>query len=301
MNVLNWKTSTAMGLLTAASLLAWQSGVAQEADVNVVAEQTGEQGAAEEGNVDVLIERRAPEGQTVYEPAPATTIRRRPAAANPSDRYGDSDRSTGVSRGYSGAYGGGYSGYGGDYGGRYNGYGPRGAQPQRLQGIREAAAALSTAEDDKTRNEAREKLDSLLNEYFEADMARREQELKAVEERVKKLHAQLERRREKKSDIIELQMKVLLNEADGMGFFSGDVPAINWLPKQGAGSVGWETRVEPSFDFSAPPQLLHAPPQATSDDELLVQPPRPGQPIRVPLPAGETLPPVPAPQPQPRR
>ncbi|HEY3394344.1 MAG TPA: hypothetical protein VGK58_16645, partial [Lacipirellulaceae bacterium] len=132
------------------------------------------------------------------------------------------------------AYGGGYGAegpraYGAGLGG---GYGPREKGPKTvlkfqmaggdLRAIREAAAALSEAEDDDARDEAQEKLGELLDEYFEADMNRREEELAAVEKRVKQLRALLERRREKKEDIINLQIDVLRNEADGLGFFSGD-------------------------------------------------------------------------------
>ncbi|HJQ80573.1 MAG TPA: hypothetical protein VJ828_11485 [Lacipirellulaceae bacterium] len=138
--------------------------------------------------------------------------------------------------GYGGREGGGRYGnpYGGmdAYGGRRGSYGRMEKGPKTvlkfqmagddLRAIREAAAALSEAEDDDARDEAQEKLSELLDEYFEADMNRREEELAAVEKRVKQLRELLERRREKKEDIINLQIDVLRNEADGLGFFSGD-------------------------------------------------------------------------------
>jgi hypothetical protein len=98
----------------------------------------------------------------------------------------------------------------------------RGGDP--MQTIREAAAALSAAEDDDARENAERELNELLNEYFEEDMKRREQELADVEARVTKLRELLERRREKRDDIIRLQIEVLRNEADGLGFFSGEGP-----------------------------------------------------------------------------
>jgi hypothetical protein len=125
-----------------------------------------------------------------------------------------------------GGYGGGYGDMGGGSYGRME-KGPKTVLKLQMAGddlraIREAAAALSEAEDDDDRDEAQEKLSELLDEYFEADMNRREEELAAVEKRVKQLRALLERRREKKEDIINLQIDVLRNEADGLGFFSGD-------------------------------------------------------------------------------
>jgi hypothetical protein len=98
----------------------------------------------------------------------------------------------------------------------------KGGQPDKMRAIREAANALDEAEGADARDAAKDKLAGLLDEYFEADMERREQELAQVEERVKKLRSTLERRREKKRDIIDLQMEVLLNEVDGLGFFGGE-------------------------------------------------------------------------------
>jgi hypothetical protein len=94
-----------------------------------------------------------------------------------------------------------------------------GGPPDKMHAIREAAKALNEAEGDDARTDAKAKLTELLDEYFEADMERREQELAEVEERVKKLRSTLERRREKKRDILDLYVQVSLNEADGLGLF----------------------------------------------------------------------------------
>ena len=61
-------------------------------------------------------------------------------------------------------------------------------------------------------------------------MDRREEELARVEERVKKLRALLTKRASKKQEIIDLQIKVLENEADGLGFFNNAQPP---------GAMGW--------------------------------------------------------------
>jgi hypothetical protein len=96
------------------------------------------------------------------------------------------------------------------------------APNDKVHEIRDAARALNEAEGDEAKGDAKAKLTELLDKYFEADLERREQELAEVEERVNKLRSTLERRREKKRDILDLQMEVLLNEADGLGFFGGD-------------------------------------------------------------------------------
>lgn len=86
--------------------------------------------------------------------------------------------------------------------------------------IRRAVEALRDAEDDDAKAAATVALIKLLNETFDQDMRRREQELAQVEERVKNLRSQLDLRREKRQEIIDLQIKVLENEAAGLGFFS---------------------------------------------------------------------------------
>jgi hypothetical protein len=132
--------------------------------------------------------------------------------------------------GYGGGRGGMFSAKGGKFTVTMGGMGMGGA-PESLHAIREAAAALSEAEDDEAKDEAQGRLAKLLDEYFEEDMKRRENELADVEKRVRQLRELLERRREKKEDIIELQVEVLRNEADGLGFFSAEGPqgAINIL------------------------------------------------------------------------
>ena len=59
---------------------------------------------------------------------------------------------------------------------------------------------------------------------FDKDMTSRETDLSQLEERLTKLRNQLKRRKEAKSEIIQLQIKLMVNEADGLGF-SG-TPAI---------------------------------------------------------------------------
>ena len=48
----------------------------------------------------------------------------------------------------------------------------------------------------------------------------RRQELADIEARLAKLRTQLDRRREKKDDIVDLQYQVAINEAEGLGFTS---------------------------------------------------------------------------------
>jgi len=96
----------------------------------------------------------------------------------------------------------------------------KGGNRQAADALRQAAAALRDAKDDAAKTAAQGQLTELLDKVFEEDMQRREQELAQVEQRTKDLRALMGRRREKKNEIVELQIKVLLNEADGLGFFN---------------------------------------------------------------------------------
>src|SRR5262245_57842773 len=88
--------------------------------------------------------------------------------------------------------------------------------------IRVAAEAVRDAKGDEAKAAAQKDLSELLGKYFEEDMKRRQQELTQIEERVTKLRELLERRRGKKQEILELQMRVALNEADGLGFYDNE-------------------------------------------------------------------------------
>jgi len=61
-------------------------------------------------------------------------------------------------------------------------------------------------------------LETAVATEFDADMKQREAELTKLEERVAKLRAQLDRRKKSKTEITQLQTKVLVNEIDGLGF-----------------------------------------------------------------------------------
>lgn len=95
---------------------------------------------------------------------------------------------------------------------------PQGNQPP----LQHLAAAVRGAKDDAARAAATEQMQKTLNDTFDADMKRREQEFTKLEERLKALRQQMIRRQEKKAEIIELQSRVLLNEADGLGFYSNE-------------------------------------------------------------------------------
>jgi len=84
--------------------------------------------------------------------------------------------------------------------------------------------------DDAKKAELTKQLEAAVAKQFERDMEGRETELTKLDERLNKLRAQLDRRRKAKTDIIQLQVKVLVNEAEGLGFTGQPIQPGN-LPR----------------------------------------------------------------------
>ncbi len=99
-----------------------------------------------------------------------------------------------------------------------------GVRPRKTlaDSIRKAAEAVRDADGDEAKSVAQKNLTGLLGQYFDDDMVRREQELAQIEERLVKLRELLDRRRTKKQEILELQTKVALYEAEGLGFYDSE-------------------------------------------------------------------------------
>jgi len=77
--------------------------------------------------------------------------------------------------------------------------------------------------DDKKKPELTKELETAVSASFDADMKDREGDLARLEQRLNKLRDQLDRRRKAKAEIIQLEVKVLTNEAAGLGF--SELPA----------------------------------------------------------------------------
>ena len=104
-----------------------------------------------------------------------------------------------------------------------------GIRVKLMPSIRAAAAAVRDA-DRADRAEAQGRLTKLLEKYFDDDMARRKQELSLIEQRLSQLREQFDRRSTKKREIVELQAKVALNEAEGLGFYDGERAGVLGVP-----------------------------------------------------------------------
>lgn len=89
---------------------------------------------------------------------------------------------------------------------------------------------LREATDDAKKADLTKKLETAVDKQFDEDLKNRETELTKLEERLTKLRAQLERRRKAKTEIIQLQIKVMVNEADGLGFSGASFADPNSVP-----------------------------------------------------------------------
>lgn len=88
------------------------------------------------------------------------------------------------------------------------------------QQIESARRKLASAANGDEQAKALETLKDALSKYFDQDMEARRTKVENVRAGLGKLQAQLEKRQSAKSDIIALQLKLIVNEADGLGFFS---------------------------------------------------------------------------------
>jgi len=89
---------------------------------------------------------------------------------------------------------------------------------EAMQKLQVAMQQLKTGKDDATRKAATETIQQQLTTQFEADLKQREKELAEVEQRVKSLREQLDKRKAAQSDIINLRLQTLINDANGLGF-----------------------------------------------------------------------------------
>jgi hypothetical protein len=108
--------------------------------------------------------------------------------------------------------------------------------------LQEAMHILKTSDDEAARKRAIEAIQEQLAKQFERDLTQREKELAAVEERVKSLRQQLDKRKAAKDDIIGLRLKTIINNAEGLGF-------------PGEGGSSESTSLAPSSPAGAPPGL----------------------------------------------
>lgn len=93
----------------------------------------------------------------------------------------------------------------------------RGHLQRRIQA---AIQQLKQTPDEKKKQEIKSEMGKLFTRYFDYEIKQREVKLAPLENRVKKLRAQIDKRKAAKEKIIELQLQLMEHQAEGLGFFT---------------------------------------------------------------------------------
>lgn len=78
---------------------------------------------------------------------------------------------------------------------------------------------LRSANSEESRTKATSELRKALSNYFDLDLKARQQEIDKINAGLKKMQAGLQKRAEAKDNIVDLQLQIIVNEAEGLGFF----------------------------------------------------------------------------------
>jgi len=114
--------------------------------------------------------------------------------------------------------------------------GRRGVDPLRWHLIaRIERIQESVKESQGDRSEDVGELKSALTNYFVMDMLERVRELDEIKAKVAETEAKLQRRLDSQEEAVDLQLKIMLREADGFGFFPDQSNANRQRPQFGRG------------------------------------------------------------------
>lgn len=111
-------------------------------------------------------------------------------------------------------------------------------EAQEMNQYQEIVATLRSDKPEAEEEQARKQLFELLSVGFDRDLQTRETDLKSLETRVQKLRAQLDKRKAAKQEIIDLRLKTIQNEADGLEY-PGAAAQPAELPVPGAPVPGF--------------------------------------------------------------
>ncbi len=85
--------------------------------------------------------------------------------------------------------------------------------------VNDAHRRFRKAKPEEDRTKAMTVLSKALGEYFDRDMYARQQEIDAINGGLKKMLDGLTKRATAKDAIVDLQLQIIVNEAEGLGFF----------------------------------------------------------------------------------
>jgi hypothetical protein len=132
------------------------------------------------------------------------------------------------------------------------GMGMRG-KPTYLQRIANLKSMLGSAEtSDEEKAKAKQEIEALLNKYFDEDIETRQAKIAEIEQRVAKLKEHLQKRLTAKSELIQLQMKLIENEAAGLGFF--EAPKAKNRGMYGGGGMRGAAEGMPGSEIQSTPR-----------------------------------------------
>jgi len=94
--------------------------------------------------------------------------------------------------------------------------------------LRDVTKKLKLMKGEYDRDDAEALLRPALEGYFAADLDGREQEINGIQKRIDSLEKLIEQRREARDQVIALQVEVLKNDAEGLGFFSTSAGGSNF-------------------------------------------------------------------------
>jgi hypothetical protein len=136
-----------------------------------------------------------------------------------------------------------------------SGYPGGGEVPQEITKVHDKVMAAlqkhSEAETDEQRAAAQTELHQAVSEQFEMLTKPREAQIEELIARLDKLTRQLEKRREAKEEIVRLRVQVLIDEAEGLGFYPESGP--NWPGMTAPGPGGLPFGPSGGSGTTAPP------------------------------------------------
>ena len=95
------------------------------------------------------------------------------------------------------------------------------AEQRFAQQVADAALAYTVADTDEERDKAESRLNEAVSGQFDLIVRSREAQIAGLQKRLETLETQLEQRKAAKEEIVDLRIKVLINEAKGLGFYPG--------------------------------------------------------------------------------
>lgn len=102
---------------------------------------------------------------------------------------------------------------------------PRNAAMQRIRQLQVRLALPGT-----DRSQVEGELKAALSDYFVADMRHRVRELDDIKAKLVETEAKLQKRLNEQQQAVDLQLKIMLREAAGLGFFNPDEASANASP-----------------------------------------------------------------------